>query len=33
MTLKGYQFLFQESTIFEVLTLFETASLLGVFPL
>jgi hypothetical protein len=30
---KGYQILFRELTAFEVFTLFETASLLGVFPL
>ena len=33
MTLKGYQFLFQELTFFEALTLLETAALLRVFPL
>jgi hypothetical protein len=33
MNAKGYQILFRELTAFEVFTLFETASLLGVFPL
>tara|TARA_Y100000766_G_scaffold157886_1_gene135699 strand:+ start:1508 stop:1762 length:255 start_codon:yes stop_codon:yes gene_type:complete len=33
MTPKGYQFLFQELTFFEALTLLETAALLRVFPL
>jgi hypothetical protein len=33
MNAKGYQILFRELAVFEVFTLFETASLLGVFPL